>query len=140
MPTRVRIASIARSEKLRTNSCKANQRKWGGNRFPKKAALTQHKPAQANQTKYWLTRETVWEMGCFPEIMVFFLERQGELTKTGVFTQWGVSEFSFLEVRVHPAECGEQLGRDPSKIGSSKSLVLKRNTLGLVPGSLPHAL
>ena len=24
-----------------------------------------------------------------------------------------------------PAECGEQLGRDPSKIGSSKSLVLK---------------
>ena len=26
---------------------------------------------------------------------------------------------------MYPAECGEQLGRDPSKIGSSKSLVLK---------------
>ena len=26
---------------------------------------------------------------------------------------------------MHPAEGGEQLGRDPSKIGSSKSLVLK---------------
>ena len=26
---------------------------------------------------------------------------------------------------VYPAECGEQLGTDPSKIGSSKSLVLK---------------
>ena len=29
------------------------------------------------------------------------------------------------KVRVHPAECGEQLGRNPSKNGSSKSLVLK---------------
>ena len=28
-------------------------------------------------------------------------------------------------VRVYPTECGEQLGRDPSKNGSSKSLVLK---------------
>ena len=26
---------------------------------------------------------------------------------------------------MYPAECGEQLGRDPSNIGSSKSLVLK---------------
>ena len=26
---------------------------------------------------------------------------------------------------MYPAECSEQLGRDPSKIGSSKSLVLK---------------
>ena len=26
---------------------------------------------------------------------------------------------------MYPAECGEQLGRDPNKIGSSKSLVLK---------------
>ena len=26
---------------------------------------------------------------------------------------------------MYPAECGEQLGTDPSKIGSSKSLVLK---------------
>ena len=38
-----------------------------------------------------------------------------------------------------------QLGRDASKIGSSKSLVFKSvswagNTLGLVPASLPHAL
>ena len=31
----------------------------------------------------------------------------------------------YREVRVYPAECGEQLGRDPSKIGCSKSLVLK---------------
>ena len=27
---------------------------------------------------------------------------------------------------MYPAECGEQLGRDTSEIGSSKSLVLKR--------------
>ena len=26
---------------------------------------------------------------------------------------------------MYPAECGEQLGRDPSKFGSSNSLVLK---------------
>ena len=49
------------------------------------------------------------------------------------------------EVRVYPAECGEQLGTDPSKIGSSKSLVFKEfswgeNTLGLVPATLPHTL
>ena len=30
------------------------------------------------------------------------------------------------EVWVYPAEWGQQLGRDPSKSGSSKSLVLKR--------------
>ena len=29
---------------------------------------------------------------------------------------------------MYPEECGEQLGRDPSKIGSSKSLVLKRSS------------
>ena len=29
------------------------------------------------------------------------------------------------EVQMYPTECGEQLGTDPSKIGSSKSLVLK---------------
>ena len=34
-------------------------------------------------------------------------------------------KYGCTEVRVYPAECGEQLGRDPSKIGSSKSLVLK---------------
>ena len=49
------------------------------------------------------------------------------------------------QVQVYPAECGEQLGRDPSKIGSSKSLVLKSfsgegNALGLVPSSHPHSL
>ena len=47
------------------------------------------------------------------------------------------------EVRV--AECGEQFGRDPSKSGSSESLVLKGflwggNTSGLIPASLPHTL
>ena len=34
-------------------------------------------------------------------------------------------KYGCTEVRVYPAECGEQLGRDPPKIGSSKSLVLK---------------
>ena len=33
--------------------------------------------------------------------------------------------YGCTEVRVYPAECSEQLGRDPNKIGSSKSLVLK---------------
>ena len=51
------------------------------------------------------------------------------------------------EVRVYTAECGEQLGRDLSKNGSSKSLIFEEffffwggNTLGLVPASLPHTL
>ena len=34
-------------------------------------------------------------------------------------------KYGCTEVWVYPAECGEQLGTDPSKIGSSKSLVLK---------------
>ena len=34
-------------------------------------------------------------------------------------------KYGCTEVRVYPAECGEQLGTDPSKIGSSQSLVLK---------------
>ena len=34
-------------------------------------------------------------------------------------------KYGCTEVRVYPTECGEQLGRDPSKIGSSKFLVLK---------------
>ena len=42
---------------------------------------------------------------------------------------------------MYPTECSEQLGRDPSKNGSSKSLVLKGffwggNTLGLLPVAL----
>ena len=46
---------------------------------------------------------------------------------------------------MYPTECGEQLGRDPSKNGNSKSLVLKgffweENTLGLVPSCRPHSL
>ena len=32
-------------------------------------------------------------------------------------------KYRCTEVQVYPAECGEQLGRDPSEIGSSKSLV-----------------
>ena len=35
-------------------------------------------------------------------------------------------KYGCTEVRVYPAECGEQIGRDPQKFGSSKSLVLKR--------------
>ena len=47
-------------------------------------------------------------------------------------------KYGCTEVRVYHAECIQQLGRDPSKIGSSKSLVLKSffwtgNTLGLLP-------
>ena len=38
---------------------------------------------------------------------------------------WPRGSTGGTEVRVYPAECGEQLGRDPWKIGSSKSLVLK---------------
>ena len=34
----------------------------------------------------------------------------------------GVESYS---LQVYPTECGEQLGRDPSKNGSSESLVLK---------------
>ena len=34
-------------------------------------------------------------------------------------------KYGCTELRVYPTECGEQLGTDPSKIGSSKSLVLK---------------
>ena len=35
-------------------------------------------------------------------------------------------KYGCTEVRVYPAECGEQLGRDPLKYWSSKCLVLKR--------------
>ena len=34
-------------------------------------------------------------------------------------------KYGCTEVRVYPTECGEQLGTDPWKIGSSKSLLLK---------------
>ena len=51
-------------------------------------------------------------------------------------------KYGCREVRVYPTECGEQLGRDPSKNGSSKPLVSKGvfwggNTLGLVPSCRP---
>ena len=39
--------------------------------------------------------------------------------------QQAVGKYGRTVVRVYPAECGEQLGRGPLKIGSSKSLVLK---------------
>ena len=38
---------------------------------------------------------------------------------------FGLGKYGCRKVQVHPAESGEQLGRDPSKIGSSKSLVLE---------------
>ena len=67
------------------------------------------------------------------------------MTLSSVFETLATGKYGCTEVRVYPAECGEQIGRDPSKIGSSKSLVLKsfsweRDTLGLVPASLPHTL
>ena len=57
----------------------------------------------------------------------------------------GQGKYGCRKVRVYPTECGQQVGRDPSKNGNSKSLVLKTlfiggNTLGLVPSSLPHTL
>ena len=39
------------------------------------------------------------------------------------------AKYGCTEVRVYPAKCGEQLGKDPSKIGSSKSLVLKSSSV-----------
>ena len=43
---------------------------------------------------------------------------------------------------MYPTECGEQLGTDPSKIGSSKSLVLKSFSVEgtLWDSSLPVSL
>ena len=52
-------------------------------------------------------------------------------------------KYGCAEVRVYPAECGEQLGTDPSKIGSSKSLVFKSFFSGewtLGDSSLPVSL
>ena len=54
-------------------------------------------------------------------------------------------KYGCRKVRVYPAECGEQLGRDLSKNGSSKSLVLKiffwgGHALGFVPSNHPHSL
>ena len=54
-------------------------------------------------------------------------------------------KYGCRKVRVYPTECGQQVGRDSLKNGSSKSLVLKTlfiggNTLGLVPSNLPHTL
>ena len=39
-------------------------------------------------------------------------------------------KYGCTEVQVYPVECGQQLGRDPSNFGSSKSLVLKSFFLG----------
>ena len=39
--------------------------------------------------------------------------------------QLATGKYGCRKARVCPAECGQQLGRDPSKHGSSKSLVLK---------------
>ena len=54
----------------------------------------------------------------------------------------GQGKYGCRKVRVYPTECGQQVGRGPSKNGNSKSLVLKTlfiggNTLGLVPSSSP---
>ena len=50
-------------------------------------------------------------------------------------------KYGCTEVRVYPAECGEQLGRDPSKTGSSKSPVsrvfLGREHFGTRPCQSP---
>ena len=42
-----------------------------------------------------------------------------------LFLFLATGKYGCRKVRVYPTECSEQLGRDPSKIGSSKSLVLK---------------
>ena len=59
--------------------------------------------------------------------------------------QLATGKYGCTEVRVYPTECSKQLGRDPSKNGSSKSFVLKGgfwggNTLGFVPSCRPHSL
>ena len=60
----------------------------------------------------------------------------------GKLFQQGISDsHSLLEFSEYPAECSQQLGRDPSRNGSLNPLVLKNfpgdgNTLGLVPSSL----
>ena len=60
-------------------------------------------------------------------------------TWVGVPQRLVKGKYRCRKVRVYPAECGEQLGRDPSKNGSSKSLVFKES-VGLVPSSHPHSL
>ena len=65
--------------------------------------------------------------------------------KRRLYCRLATGKYGCTEVRVYPAECGEQLGRDPSKIGSSKSQCFEEffrggNTLGFVPASLPHTL
>ena len=61
----------------------------------------------------------------------FFVDHlQGSLGPSGPETRKSLKnlakgKYGCTEVRVYPTECGEQLGTDPSKIGSSKSLVLK---------------
>ena len=62
-----------------------------------------------------------------------------------LFPALATGKYGCRKVRVYPTECGQQLGRSPSKLGSSKSLVfeeffLGEGTLGLFPASLPHTL
>ena len=47
------------------------------------------------------------------------------LPKADTTSVLATGKYGCTEVRVYPEECGEQLGRDPSKFGNSKSLVLK---------------
>ena len=68
-----------------------------------------------------------------------------QLRGTGTTGSLAPGTYWCRKVRVYPAECGRQLATDPSKNGSSKSLVLKsffleRSTLELLPSSLPHTL
>ena len=70
---------------------------------------------------------------------------QATLAHISSFPSLETGKYGCTKVRVYSAECSEQLGRDPSKNGSSKSLVSKSffcggNTLGLVPSSHPHSL
>ena len=51
--------------------------------------------------------------------------RESGTEKVPQRTFLATGKYGCRKVRVYPAECGEQLGRDPSKKGSSKSLVLK---------------
>ena len=56
-----------------------------------------------------------------------------------------MGKYGCRKVRVYPAECSEQLGRDPSKNGRLQIPIFEEffwggNTLGLVPSSHSHSL
>ena len=83
------------------------------------------------QTRVWIPRDSNRRLGLsescmFESLQVRLLEVLGHWVKRFPCDQnLATGKYGCTEVRVYPTECGEQLGTDPSKIGSSKSLVLK---------------